>query len=79
MSASQTKAEKRELLEMIRDSYHILSARFNSSSVTHETKTKKWQEIFDECKARGHRWTIDKDFNFLRDTKWPGIKREVLV
>uniref|UniRef100_A0A914VRR8 Regulatory protein zeste n=1 Tax=Plectus sambesii TaxID=2011161 RepID=A0A914VRR8_9BILA len=53
-SATRTKAEKKELLELIRDQYHILSARF-SALLMHEMKSKKWQEIFDECVARGHK------------------------
>lgn len=77
-STSRTKAENKELLELIRDQYHILSARF-SASLTHEMKTKKWQEIFDECVARGHSWTTGKSVAFLKETKWPGIKRDVLV
>uniref|UniRef100_A0A914UTP9 Regulatory protein zeste n=1 Tax=Plectus sambesii TaxID=2011161 RepID=A0A914UTP9_9BILA len=76
-SATRTKAEKKELLELIRDQYHILSARF-SASLTHEMKTKKWQEIFDECVARGHGWAAGKSATFLKDTKWPGIKRDIL-
>uniref|UniRef100_A0A914VIZ8 Regulatory protein zeste n=1 Tax=Plectus sambesii TaxID=2011161 RepID=A0A914VIZ8_9BILA len=76
-STSRTKAEKKELLELIRDQYHILSTQF-SASLTHETKAKKWQEIFDECVARGHSWTTGKSVAFLKETKWPGIKRDVL-
>uniref|UniRef100_A0A914VPV0 Regulatory protein zeste n=1 Tax=Plectus sambesii TaxID=2011161 RepID=A0A914VPV0_9BILA len=77
LPVSMTKMEKKELLELIRDQYHISSARF-SASLMHEMKTKKWQEIFDECIARGHSWTTGKSAAFLKDTKWPGIKRDVL-
>ncbi len=78
MAAAQREAEKRELLEFIRDRYHLLQGR-HSSTLTTEDKNRKWKEIFDMCKARGHKWTIGKDDKFLRQTKWPGIKREVNV
>jgi hypothetical protein len=72
------KDEKVELLLLIRDHYHILNGR-HSPILTQENKKRAWMAIFDDCQAKGHAWTIDRDWTFLQKTKWPSIKRDVTV
>ncbi len=78
MAPKRNNNEKWELVEMIRDNWPVLKDAF-SPALSNTDKNRTWEKIFNDCKAKGHSWTIGKTVTFLRKTKWPGIRRDAVV
>ncbi|KAK0401832.1 hypothetical protein QR680_015997 [Steinernema hermaphroditum] len=70
--------EKLELCKLIRSKRDVLFGRSIDGSSSKEAKEMTWKWIYNECAARGHSWTIGKDWCYLRRSKWPVIKCEAL-
>uniref|UniRef100_A0A915D7I6 Uncharacterized protein n=1 Tax=Ditylenchus dipsaci TaxID=166011 RepID=A0A915D7I6_9BILA len=66
--------EKFELVCLIRSKYNILYGK----NVERGIKEATWQWILDECLRRGHCWAVGKEANYMRKSKWPGIKADAL-
>lgn len=75
---SSKKNENVELLTMIREHKEVLFGKF-TAMITFEKKQKTWQKIFDDCAAKGHKWTNGRDIEWLKNSKYPSMKNTTKV
>jgi hypothetical protein len=65
--------EKLELLSLIKERWAQINANFSQPGVTKHTRAQQWNEIWNQCRARGHKWTMQKDAKALSSSVWPTI------
>ncbi len=74
------------ILNKIRENEQILLRKFDDSlGITKESKTKAWQDLFDECQVNKIPFTQgplskteNKNGNYLRDQVWGRWRRECM-